>query len=78
LLKLESADERDDNRLGRSSIQASGNGAEAQGGRTDLESAVGDEEESPKRLEMERMGLLLRMREEGYMRTVLVLEGRRE
>jgi hypothetical protein len=49
---LEGADERDDSRLGGSTIRASGNEAEAQGQRTDLESAVGDEEESPEGLEM--------------------------
>jgi hypothetical protein len=41
-----------------------------------LESAVGDEEESPEELERERVGILLRIREGRYLRTVL--DGRRE
>jgi hypothetical protein len=47
LLELESADERDDSRLGQLTIRASGNEAEAQGQRMDLESAVGGEAKSP-------------------------------
>jgi hypothetical protein len=41
-----------------------------------LERAIGDEEESPEALEREWVGLMLRIREERYMRTVL--EWRRE
>jgi hypothetical protein len=54
LLELESADERDHSRLGRLTIRVSGN--KAQGQRTDLESAIGDEEESLEGLEGNRWG----------------------
>jgi hypothetical protein len=41
-----------------------------------LESAVRDEEESPEGVESERVGLLLRIKEERCLKTVLVLEER--
>jgi hypothetical protein len=41
-----------------------------------LDSAVGDEEESPEGLERELVRLLIRIREDRYFIAVLVLEGR--
>jgi hypothetical protein len=41
-----------------------------------LDSTVRDEEEPPEGLKRERVGLLLRIREDRDLRTVLVLDGR--